>query len=245
VEGTRQLAESWKRRYSHQSASEMSDEDESSEWSCERDDAEDEDGSSTATEGDALARELLLRQNERLLERAKRRREEDSEVGVASEGCSGQGGFFFEATGVSVCETRYFDAAAPSTSDGQVECPPRIPETAKRQLEPLRMPKAKEKSPRPLDSDEEFQLACLDEGEILELDEFLNALDSPNVDSQMSLKPSELFPSSSQKYTPKKNKYLSREFRGDEAVGAITRGVRKAAISPPKKKDSADNCRIM
>jgi len=83
VEGTRQLAESWKRRYSHQSASEMSDDDEeaeSSEWSCERHDAEDEDGSSTATEGDALARELLLRQNERLLERAKRRREHDSEV---------------------------------------------------------------------------------------------------------------------------------------------------------------------
>jgi hypothetical protein len=84
VEGTRQLAESWKRRYSHQSASEMSDDDdeeaESSEWSCERHDAEDEDGSSTATEGDALARELILRQNERLLERAKRRREHDSEV---------------------------------------------------------------------------------------------------------------------------------------------------------------------
>ncbi|XP_059469420.1 F-actin-monooxygenase Mical isoform X2 [Neocloeon triangulifer] len=81
VEGTRQLAESWKRRYSHQSASEMSDEDGgSSEWSCERDDAEDEDDSSTATEGDAVARELL-RQKERLLERAKRRREEDSEGG--------------------------------------------------------------------------------------------------------------------------------------------------------------------
>ncbi|XP_065351605.1 F-actin-monooxygenase Mical isoform X2 [Cloeon dipterum] len=80
VEGTRQLAESWKQRYSRQSASEFSDEAESSEWSCERDDAEDEDDSSTATEGDAVARELL-RQKERLLERAKRRREEDSEGG--------------------------------------------------------------------------------------------------------------------------------------------------------------------
>lgn len=225
VEGTRQLAESWKRRYSHQSASEMSDDDEESEWSSERHDAEDEDGSSTATEGDALARELLLRQNERLLERAKRRREHDSEVGVATASGSQSGqGCFFEATGVSVCETKYYPL--------------------EKALEPLRMSNfRKEESPE-LDSDDEFQLACLEEGDIEELDEFLTALDSPNVDAKMTLKPSELFPSSSsQRYEPKKNKYLSRDFLGDQAVKSITKGVKKAVISPPKKKD--ENCCVM
>lgn len=104
----------------------------------------------------------------------------------------------------------------------------------------------RELSPPELDSDDEFQLACLEEGDIEELDEFLTALDSPNVDSKMTLKPSELFPScssQSHKYTPKKNKYLSRDFLGDQAVKSITKGVKKAVISPPKKKD--DNCCVM
>lgn len=98
----------------------MSDEEESSEWSCERHDAEDEDGSSTATEGDALARELLLRQNERLLERAKRRREHDSEVGAEAT-TSGQGGrLFFEATAVSVCETKFFPQGTAEAGETEI-----------------------------------------------------------------------------------------------------------------------------
>jgi hypothetical protein len=220
VEGTRQLAESWKRRYSQAaSASEVSDEEESSEWSCERDDAEDEDGSSTATEGDVVARQLLLRQNERLLERAKRRRQhEDSEVGVAD---MGQGGLFFEATAVSVCETTYF---APPMSGEEAG-------TSKGGAKGAQ-----------IDSEDEFELAQLDDGEIQELDEFLSALDSPNVDAQMTLKPSELFHEPKPK--PKKNKYLSKDFLGERAVSAITRGVQKTAISPPTPKNK-DNCCIM
>jgi len=140
---------------------------------------------------------------------------------------SGQGCSFYEGTAVSVCETKYFPI--------------------EQALEPLRMNKEreKEKTPPELDSDDEFQLACLEEGEIEELDEFLAALDSPNVDAQMTLKPSELFNCPRDKKEPKKNKYLSREFLGERAaaLSSITKGVQKTAISPPKKKD--ENCCVM
>ncbi|KAF4526300.1 hypothetical protein B566_EDAN015215, partial [Ephemera danica] len=200
VEQTRQLAASWQRRHSQRSApapgetSEISDDDPCSsegEWSCERDEIEDED-SSTATEGDAVARELL-KQEQRLRERALRRRRRsqgsDTEVIVNNN----------EAT---------------------------------------------------------------NEGDLQELNEFLDTLDSPNVDTAEALKPSELFNKPREIKKPAKFPVRSPPTRPvDKEMDKLTPMLTKAKISElPKvakvsetgekaskhkhKKDKDDKCKV-